>query len=369
MNIKGFFPFILAVALVVAGCGGTGSDKSSSLTFDMAVLQVEGPHIRGVVYDDLNGDGLMDAGEPGISGVTVTLVDVESTFTDALGQYAFGDIAAGAYTVVETDPVGFVSTTPNTVVKQVSDVDVIVDFGDQRVVAPYSIYGFVYDDLNGDGVMAMGEPGISGVMIALEGIADVMTGIDGSYAFGVADTGFYTLTETDPDGYVSTTPNEIMVQIIDVDVQVNFGDRFVEEIDVDVKPGSDVNPLNLKSNGVLPVAILGSETFDVSQIDPGSLLLNGVRPLRWSYEDVCGSDDMAKDPDIPDMNGDDADMPDGFEDMTLKFSTQEIAAEIVATLGDVVRGDIVTLTMVGSLLDGSPISGEEMVWIVQVPKK
>ena len=125
MNIKGFFPLILALALVVAGCGGTSSDKSSSLTFDMAVLQVEGPHIRGIVYDDLNGDGVMDAGEPGLSGVTVTLVGVESTFTDALGQYAFGDIAAGAYTVVETDPVGFVSTTPNTVFEQVSDVDVV----------------------------------------------------------------------------------------------------------------------------------------------------------------------------------------------------------------------------------------------------
>lgn len=64
------------------------------------------------------------------------------------------------------------------------------------------------------------------------------------------------------------------------------------------------------------------------------------------------------------MNSDNGEMPDGHLDINVKFSTQEIAA----TLGDVTRGDVVTLTMDGFLSDGSPISGEETVWIVQVPK-
>ena len=53
------------------------------------------------------------------------------------------------------------------------------------------------------------------------------------------------------------------------------------EVPVDIKPTSCPNPLNPKSNGVVPVAILGTADFDVSQIDPASILLEGVAPLRW----------------------------------------------------------------------------------------
>jgi len=268
-NRLGMFA-VFTIVMIAAGCGGTGYDQSSTLIFNMEVLQVEGEHlIHGTVYDDLDGDGVMDTGEPGVPGAVVTLV----------------------------------------------------------------------------------------------GMGDMTTGSDGLFAFGVSEAGAYTVHETDPAGYTSTTPNEVGVLVEDEDVVVNFGDRLLDRDPlVDVKPGSAVNPLNLKSNGVLPVAILGSETFDVSLIDPASLLLNGVPPLRWSYEDVAGHSgaDMVD----PDMNGDDEEVPDGYQDLTLKFSTQEIAE----SLGDVVRGDIVTLTMAGALLDGTIITGEETVWIVQIPK-
>jgi len=36
---------------------------------------------------------------------------------------------------------------------------------------------------------------------------------------------------------------------------------------VDVKPGSDTKPIHLMSRGVIPVAILGSDTFDVADVD------------------------------------------------------------------------------------------------------
>jgi hypothetical protein len=68
---------------------------------------------------------------------------------------------------------------------------------------------------------------------------------------------------------------------------------FDPEVFVDIKPGSCPNPFNVKSKGVLPVAILGAEDFDVTMIDPSEILLSrdgieeGVPPLRWSYEDVA----------------------------------------------------------------------------------
>ena len=48
-------------------------------------------------------------------------------------------------------------------------------------------------------------------------------------------------------------------------------------VNIDIRPGSDVNPVNLKSKGVLPVAIFGSKEFDVSNIDPLSISLAGAR--------------------------------------------------------------------------------------------
>ncbi len=50
-------------------------------------------------------------------------------------------------------------------------------------------------------------------------------------------------------------------------------------IAVDIKPTSCPNPLNVKSNGVLPVAILGSDSFDAATIDATSIRLNEVLPL------------------------------------------------------------------------------------------
>jgi hypothetical protein len=46
---------------------------------------------------------------------------------------------------------------------------------------------------------------------------------------------------------------------------------FVIEIDVDIKPGSDTNPINPMHRGVIPVAILGSDAFDVADIDATTL--------------------------------------------------------------------------------------------------
>jgi hypothetical protein len=51
----------------------------------------------------------------------------------------------------------------------------------------------------------------------------------------------------------------------------------MSDIYIDIKPQSFPNPLNVKSKGVLPVAILGTEDFDVSEIDVSSILLEGCR--------------------------------------------------------------------------------------------
>lgn len=141
---------------------------------------------------------------------------------------------------------------------------------------------------------------------------------------------------------------------------------FEIPVPVDIKPTSCQNPLNTTEKGVLPVAILGFEDFDVSMIDPASVrLLDGVAPLRWAYEDVAT-------PYEPFLGKEGAfdcteEGPDGYMDLTFKFKSQEV----VAALGDVADGDVLVIPLSGFLLEefgGTPIVGEDVIVILQKKK-
>ena len=132
------------------------------------------------------------------------------------------------------------------------------------------------------------------------------------------------------------------------------------EVALDIKPGSWPNPFNPVSKGVLPLAVCGSDEFDVMTIDPDTILLgregvDGLVPLRWSYEDV-GTPFGGEPCDGHDLNG------DGFMDLALKFSTQELMSTL--GLGDL-AGQTVPLLLTGSLLDGTPLEGIDWVWVLR----
>ena len=126
---------------------------------------------------------------------------------------------------------------------------------------------------------------------------------------------------------------------------------------VDIKPGSCPNPVNVKSSGVLPVAILGTDDYDITTIDPTSIRLTGIEPLRSSFEDVATPVSDANDCNCTEEG------PDGFLDLTLKFKTQRI----VEAIGDVNDGDILVLELTGVLIDPIPfeksIEGADCVLI------
>lgn len=137
---------------------------------------------------------------------------------------------------------------------------------------------------------------------------------------------------------------------------------LLEEIRVslDVKPGSCPNPLNTKSKGVLPAAILGTADFDVTEIDPATLRLEGVAPLRWSIEDV-GSPFGG----VPESCRDCvAGARDGYPDLTLKFDSQAIAA----APGPVSDRQCRVVRLTGNLFPSSgatPIVGEDVLTILK----
>jgi hypothetical protein len=119
------------------------------------------------------------------------------------------------------------------------------------------------------------------------------------------------------------------------------------EVEVDIAPLSDPNPLNWNSKGVLPVAILGSGDLDVTDIYVTTVMLEGVCPLRWAIEDVAG----------PGNTG-----PDGYPDLTLKFNKQEVIAQIDPLAAD---GDIIVETLTGNLLNSIAFWGNDTVVIIR----
>jgi hypothetical protein len=72
--------------------------------------------LSGFVYLDNNNNGVMDSGDGGISGVTITLQGggtSKTATTDINGAYAFSSLPAGSYTITETPPMGFQQGTNN----------------------------------------------------------------------------------------------------------------------------------------------------------------------------------------------------------------------------------------------------------------
>jgi hypothetical protein len=119
---------------------------------------------------------------------------------------------------------------------------------------------------------------------------------------------------------------------------------------VDIKPGSDRNPVNCKSKGKLPVAILGTAGFDVTTIDPSSVWLEGFPAVKWAIEDVS----------IPIYDEEGSvigEGPDGFDDLILKFDMEEVAV----ALGLVSDGDVVELQLTGYSSAGWFLGGDNVV--------
>ena len=63
----------------------------------------------------------------------------------------------------------------------------------------------------------------------------------------------------------------------------------VIDAEIDIKPGSERNPLNINGHGKIPVAILGSAEFDVTYVDQSTLSLAGIASgLKGNRDPMCG---------------------------------------------------------------------------------
>jgi hypothetical protein len=217
-----------------------GLGKREDLTLD-AGIHAPVNRIGDYVWVDTNKNGLQDAGEPPVAGVTVKLSNGATTTTDAQGKYLFSDMPDGTYTVcfdVKNLPaaVADYTLTKTDAGDDAMDSDadpatgctlpVVVGPGkrenltlDAGLVAPPNRIGdLVWSDTNRDGVQQPGEPGVAGVVVKLVDdkgnvVGTVKTGTDGKYEFpGIPDGTYKVCFDMGAlpgayAGYVATKPN------------------------------------------------------------------------------------------------------------------------------------------------------------------
>jgi hypothetical protein len=83
-------------------------------------------------------------------------------------------------------------------------------------------------------------------------------------------------------------------------------DFNMTDVSMDIKPGEYPNNVNPFSRGKLPVALLTTEDFNASMVDPETITVMGAAPLLWTLEDVDADEDidMLLHFFIPDLNFD-----------------------------------------------------------------
>ncbi|MFX1354703.1 MAG: SdrD B-like domain-containing protein, partial [Promethearchaeota archaeon] len=177
----------------------------------------------GVKFHDLNANGVLDSGEPGFEGWEIDLYTnigaqptfVISTTTDATGAYTFSVTAGVPYLVCEVLQADWYQSHPDTgatcpngtvgydFTLQPGQVDLDNNFGNFQYATKA---GYKFEDINANGVLDAGEPGLEGWEIHLDGTDGMgnavnltdLTDVNGYYQF-IVPPGTYTVTEVCPD--------------------------------------------------------------------------------------------------------------------------------------------------------------------------
>jgi hypothetical protein len=190
---------------------------------------------------------------------------------------------------------------------------------------------------------------------------DVYIFLDGDTAWGqeVLSIPYVSFFDTDSttvtaaqEGYHTMTVKYIERRDVHSGIEITLNGEHLQnaEVPIDIKPGSYPNAINKNGKGVIPVAILGNESFDVTQIDPYSLSLQGLKVrIKGNDKPQCSIEDVSGDFTTPEG------APDGWPDLVCQF----VDDPTTWVVGD----SIATLT--GQLLDGTPFVGTDTIKVVQ----
>ncbi|MFN6441497.1 MAG: SdrD B-like domain-containing protein [Nostoc sp. DedSLP01] len=207
------------------------------------LMEVKTAGIGDFVWHDLNANGVQEANEEGIDGVTVTLLDGkgnvlgttltgDNPYTTQIekGWYQFGPLLPSTYQVKFSLPTGFNTVSPY--LQGNTSLDSNADFRNNLTSAPITLIGgevnrtidagfyktaslgdFVFNDANNNGIQDVTEAGVAGVKVELINpangsvIVTTTTDANGGYSFSGLTPGNYQVKFTSPTGYSFSTAN------------------------------------------------------------------------------------------------------------------------------------------------------------------
>lgn len=107
-------------------------------------------------------------------------------------------------------------------------------------------------------------------------------------------------------------------------------------IQIDIKPGSSPNSINLRSRGNIPIVLLSSDTFNAASVDTGTVVFAGASALT-----IGG---------VPeDVNN------DGLADLVLHFATQSVT----------LQSDDTEACLTGQTTNGQQFKGCDSVRVIK----
>ena len=255
----------------------------------------------GAVLEDINGNGVQDAGDTnGIANWFVTLIETNTMTisvqqTAADGSYLFQHLPPGGYRVTVNAPIHWASTLPvgesinvTLALDQVSSNNLFLDTHE------VTVSGFVIQDTNGNGTRQAGENyPIPGALLQLLDtnnlvIDSVLAGADGSYSFFDVHAGSYHVLQTPPVGYSSTSTNLLTITVVSgvASNNNNFLDAATVPVVLAVTDTNAFVTYDVAAttvNGTNNAAVVGTMTWTNSLTGQASTL---AAALSWAIPGV-----------------------------------------------------------------------------------
>ena len=283
---------------------GNGSPRTQKRVADAGGPQSPTPMSTARVcvtkYNDLNGNGTLDTGEPGMAGWIFTVKNaagaiVDFGVTDAQGHYCTSQaLLPGAAWVIETPKPGWTSTDPGGTLPTKTMTLVAGQtwngsFGNRIPPPMGQLCVAKYQDINSDGLYVSGEPLLPGWQFNLAGPSGPITLTTGT--LGTACTpvnlllGIYVITEVMQPGWSSIAPGGTSPQrTVTVAAGPNgngvmFGNIHALPGQVCVNKYRDLNRNHTRNTGEPPLA---GFTFEVRNAS-GVLVATGVTDAQGRY--------------------------------------------------------------------------------------
>lgn len=279
-----------------------GAEAISALATATSTRTPTPINIGNFVWDDLDHDGMQDAGEPGLAGVTVQLWNaaktqlIASSLTNGSGNYTVVAPIPGDYRVrVVLPSVNDAFSPKDASGNDTTDSDInpsgidlgftaifniasnVISIGSidagivkyrtatpTRTPTPINIGNFVWDDLDHDGTQDAGEPGLAGISVQLwnatktQLIASTTTNATGNYTV------------------VAPIPGDYRVRVVLPSANDGFSPKDASGND---STDNDINPSGIDL-GFTAVFNIASNVISIASIDAGIIKYRTATPTR-----------------------------------------------------------------------------------------